>query len=255
MGERDEGEVKSDGGVSAEKGDEGKAEMKKDYDKHAVVREFSMGSLVLVRTPDLQGKLSDIWDGPYGVVRKVSQVVYELAVHTRRSKGSVAHVNRLKAWKNPEAHVLRVVMAEEDQEAKAVESRVVLSKPDLNEQQNRQIQELLAEFSDVVCQGIGKVQGVAHKIDTGEYAPVRSAPYRLAPAWWDQLREEVQALVEQGILKPSLSLWSSPMVPVRKPDGTVRLCIDFRQVNGITVPDPFQIPLIEDLLDSLSEAK
>ena len=146
-------------------------------------------------------------------------------------------------------------MAEEDQEAEAVESRVVLSKPDLNEQQNRQIQELLAEFSDVVCQGIGKVQGVAHKIDTGEYAAVRSAPYRLAPAWRDQLREEVQALVEQGILKPSLSPWSSPMVPVRKPDGTVRLCIDFRRVNGITVPDPFQIPLIEDLLDSLSEAK
>ena len=54
---------------------------------------------------------------------------------------------------------------------------------------------------------------------------------------------------------PSLSQWSLPMVPVRKPDGTVRLCIDFRRVNGITVPDPFQIPLIEDLLDSLSEAK
>ena len=97
-----------------------KAEMKKGYDKHAVVREFSMGLLVLVRTPDLQGKLSDIWDGPYEVVRKVSQVVYELAVPTRRSKSLVAHVNRLKAWKNPEAHVLRVVMAEEDQEAEAV---------------------------------------------------------------------------------------------------------------------------------------
>ena len=45
------------------------------------------------------------------------------------------------------------------------------------------------------------------------------------------------------------------MVPVRKPDGSVRLCIDFRRVNSITTPDPFQIPLIEDLIDSLSEAK
>ena len=45
------------------------------------------------------------------------------------------------------------------------------------------------------------------------------------------------------------------MVPVRKPDGSVRLCIDYRRINGITVPDPFQIPLIEDLLDSVSEAK
>ena len=45
------------------------------------------------------------------------------------------------------------------------------------------------------------------------------------------------------------------MVPVHKPDGTVRLCIDYRRINGITIPDPFQIPLIEDLLDSISEAK
>ena len=45
------------------------------------------------------------------------------------------------------------------------------------------------------------------------------------------------------------------MVPVCKPDSTVRLCIDYRRINGITIPDPFQIPLIEDLLDSISEAK
>ena len=45
------------------------------------------------------------------------------------------------------------------------------------------------------------------------------------------------------------------MVPVRKPDGTIRLCIDFRKVNSIAVPDPFKILLIEDILDSLSEAK
>ena len=69
------------------------------------------------------------------------------------------------------------------------------------------------------------------------------------------MREEVRTLAEQGILKPSLSPWSSPMVSVRKPDGTVRLCIDYRQINKVTTPDPFQIPLIDDLLDSLSEAK
>ena len=67
----------------------------------------------MISTPDMEGKLSDLWDGPYEVIRKVSPVVYELAVPSRRSKTLVAHVNRLKAWKNPEAHVLRVVMAEE----------------------------------------------------------------------------------------------------------------------------------------------
>ena len=232
-----------------------KEQMKKGYDKHAVERVFSVGSMVLVRTPDLEGKLSDLWDGPYEVIRKVSPVVYELAVPSRRSKTLVAHVNRLKAWKNPEAHVLRVVMAEEEQEAEEVASGMVLATPNLNEGQTGQLRDLLKEYDDVVCQKIGQVEGVDHKIETGEHAPVRSAPYRLAPAWRDQLREEVRTLAEQGILKPSLSPWSSPMVPVRKPDGTVRLCIDYRQINKVTTPDPFQIPLIDDLLDSLSEAK
>ena len=62
------------------------------------------------------------------MIRKVSSVVYELAIPSRRSKSLVAHVNRLKLWKNPEAHVLRVVMAEEEQEAEAVASRMVLSR-------------------------------------------------------------------------------------------------------------------------------
>ena len=86
--------------------------MKREYDKRAVERDFSVGTLVLVRMPDMEGKLSDVWDGPYEVVRKVSPVAYEFKVPSRRSKALVTHVNRLKEWKDPEAQVLRVVMAE-----------------------------------------------------------------------------------------------------------------------------------------------
>ena len=66
---------------------------------------------------------------------------------------------------------------------------------------------------------------------------------------------EVLSLLEQGIVRPSLSPWSSPMVPVRKPDGSVRLCIDFSKVNSITTPDPYAMLLIDDLIDQLGEAK
>ena len=135
--------------------------------------------------------MSDLWDGPYEVIRKVSSVVYELAVPSRRSKSLVAHVNRLKLWKNPEVHVLRVVMAEEEQEAEAVASRMVLSKPNLSKEQQEQLQELLREFGDVLSSQIGTVEGVEHTIDTGDHASVRVAPYRLAPAWRDKLCEEV----------------------------------------------------------------
>ena len=58
-----------------------------------------------------------------------------------------------------------------------------------------------------------KASAVAHQIDTGQHAPIRLVPYRLAPAWRDQLREEIHSLLDAGIM-------SSSMVPARKPDGS-----------------------------------
>ena len=58
---------------------------------------------MLVRTPDLAGKLEDIWEGPYEITRRISSVIYELTVPIRRTKKRVVHINMLKAWKSPEA--------------------------------------------------------------------------------------------------------------------------------------------------------
>ena len=55
-------------------------------------------------------------------------------------------------------------------------------------------------------------------------------------------------------IEPSASPWTSPMVPVKKRDGSIRLCIDFRKVNSVTVPDPYNMPLIEEMLDQVGEA-
>ena len=229
--------------------------MKRSYDRKTNIREFEEGSLVLVRTPDLQGKLADIWEGPYEVTRKVSSVTYQLAIPHRRSKSMVAHVNRLKEWHTPEAFVMRVVVADEESESLDTPGRVALSKPQLTSAQDKQMESLLNKYTDVICSEVGVVPTAKHLIDTGNQTPIRSVPYRLAPAWRDQLRREICTLLESGIIKPSTSPWSSPMVPVRKPDGSVRLCIDYRKINSVTTPDPFAIPLIEDLLDELGEAR
>ena len=102
---------------------------------------------------------------------------------------------------------------------------------------------------------IAAVVGVKHRVETGETKPTRVPPHRLATYWRDQLREEIKDLVEKGILRHSKSPWSSPMVPVRKPDNTVRLCIDYRKLNSCTQPDPYELPLVEDLLHQVGEAQ
>lgn len=103
-----------------EKEGKAKQDMKKQYDKHAKHR----------LEPDNTRFGGQVWEGPYEMLRKVSPVTYELAVPSRRSKSMVAHVNRLKQWHTPEASVLRVVVADADQDDEEPTSRVVLSKPE-----------------------------------------------------------------------------------------------------------------------------
>ena len=62
-------------------------------------------------------------------------------------------------------------------------------------------------------------------------------------------------LLQQGIIEESESPWASPIVMVPKSDGTLRLCTDFRKVNPVTVPDPFPLPRVEDLLDRVGQAR
>ena len=95
---------------------------------------------------------------------------------------------------------------------------------------------------------------MTHTIDTGQEAPVQVHPYTIAPAWREELRQEIFSLRDEGIINYSQSPWSAPMVPVRKANGQITLCIDFCVLNNITVPDPYQMPHVEDLLGKVSEA-
>ena len=168
------------------------------------------------------------------ITRRISSVTYELAVPTRWTKKSVVHIIMLMAWKNPEAPVFRVVAAEED-ECKDDQPRQ--DGEELALKQAQELQAVLKQFGDLICETIGKAHDTDHEIDTWEHTPIGSFPHWLTPAWKEQLRVQVLFLLEQGIVRPSLNLWSSPMVLVMKPDGSVRLSIDLRKFNSITTPD------------------
>ena len=77
--------------MAAEKDQQAKKTMKRYFDKNTKERELTEGSMVLVRCPELRGKLDDHWDGPYEVNRKITPVTYELAVPHRRAKVKVIH--------------------------------------------------------------------------------------------------------------------------------------------------------------------
>ncbi|XP_077223035.1 uncharacterized protein LOC143856655 [Tasmannia lanceolata] len=84
--------------------------------------------------------------------------------------------------------------------------------------------------------------------------PISKAPYRMAPAELKELKEQLSELLEKGFIRPSSSPWGAPVLFVKKKDGSLRLCIDYRQLNKVTVKNRYPLPRIDDLFDQLQGA-
>ena len=91
-------------------------------------------------------------------------------------------------------------------------------------------------------------------IDTGAHRPIHTAPYRKSNRDEQLLREETQKLLDNDIIEHSTSPWSSPVMLVKKKDGTTRFCVDYRRLNQVTTKDAFPLPRIHDIYDQLTKA-
>ncbi|GKB33393.1 putative reverse transcriptase domain-containing protein [Tanacetum coccineum] len=101
-------------------------------------------------------------------------------------------------------------------------------------------------------QGLPPARPVEFKIDLiPGAAPVARAPYRLAPSEIKELSEQLQELFDKGFIRPSFSPWGAPVLFVKKKDGSFRMCIDYRELNKLTVKNRYPLPRINDLFDQL----
>ncbi|GJR38349.1 putative reverse transcriptase domain-containing protein [Tanacetum coccineum] len=82
-------------------------------------------------------------------------------------------------------------------------------------------------------------------------APVARAPYRLAPSEMKELSDQLKELSDKGFIRPSSSPWGAPVLFVKKKDGSFRMCIDYRELNKLTVKNRYPLPRIDDLFDQL----
>ncbi|GKB52466.1 putative reverse transcriptase domain-containing protein [Tanacetum coccineum] len=100
--------------------------------------------------------------------------------------------------------------------------------------------------------GLPPSRQVEFKIDlVPGAAPVARAPYRLAPSEMKELSEQLKELLEKGFIRPSSSPWGAPVLFVKKKDGSFRMCIDYRELNKLTVKNRYLLPRIDDLFDQL----
>ena len=119
------------------------------------------------------------------------------------------------------------------------------------------LQKQLSEFTDMFdCNGgTGRTTVTQHTIDTGDQGPIWQHPRRIPIHYQNQLEEMIQDMLKRGIIRPSSSSWASPVVLVKKKDGSLRLCVDYRKLNALTKKDTFPLPRIDTTLDALSGAK
>ena len=98
---------------------------------------------------------------------------------------------------------------------------------------------------------LGTITHGEHCIDTGDSAPVKDPIRRLAPHKKKIVEENVNKLLEMDVIQPSNSPWCASPVLVKKPDGSIRWCVDWRNLNKVTVKDAYAIPRVDDCLDLL----
>ncbi|XP_035546655.1 uncharacterized protein LOC118348672 [Juglans regia] len=114
------------------------------------------------------------------------------------------------------------------------------------------------EFPDVFVEelpGLPPVRDMEFVIDLElGAAPVHKAPYRMALAKLKELKTQLQELVDKGFIQPSTSPWGAPVLFVKKKDGTLRMCIDYRELNKVTIKNKYPLPRIDDLFDQLQGA-
>ena len=233
------------------------------YDQTATVRQFSVGDQVLVLLPDDLDKFQAQWFGPYTVQERVSDVTYRIATPERRKKSRLFHANMIKPWTTP-VHILAVQCTGDNDEA-ADELPVHTLEtgqrarpnvnPHLTATQKEEIEDLLVELAGDFSDEPGLTDVVTHSIRTGDCPPVFQHPYRIPAAWQEQVRDEIKSMLDAGIIVPSDSPWTSPVIPVKKKDGGMRLCIDYRKLNSVTSEGKYQMPRVDEMVEKLGKAE
>lgn len=107
------------------------------------------------------------------------------------------------------------------------------------------------ELFDIDGRPLTRTSLVYHQIHTGSVALVRGPPHRTSPAERREISQQIADMLEKKIIEPSSSSWSSPVVLVKKKDGSWRFCADYRRLNKVTTKDDYPLPQVDDILDSL----
>ena len=244
------------------------------YDKRARDRKFNPGDEVLVLLPSSGSKFLSRWQGPYKVIRKISDVNYEVDTGKTRKRKRIYHINLLRTWESDSDFVLGVIGSETNENATGVSHDIEMEIPELwpvsqpsqtwkdcsisselSHDQKSQLQEMLSQFDSVMSDKPGLTNVCEFSIQTTTNEPIRQRPYPLPQTAKIKLKSELDDMKQLGVISESTSPYAAPIVMVPKKDNSIRLCCDYRKLNAHTVFDPYMMPRTDHIIDDIGHAK
>ena len=222
--------------------------------------------------------------GPYTVEKKASDLNYIITTPDRRKQKQLCHINMLKEYVDRDSSNVAQVNVissvpqkqsemnceEVDYEemnfhktgptCSKLQNSDILKDLDkklshLDQTQRDELKMLILEYEHLFPDIPTRTDEIYHDVDIEGSKPIKQHPYRMNPMKSQYLREEVQYLLDNDFIEPSQSDWSSPCILVPKPDGTCRMCTDYRKVNSVTKTDSFPVPRMDDSIDNIGQAK
>jgi len=276
LGQRNDPEITSLSELARSSLESCQKDMKDRFDVKAVRRNFDVGQKVLVLLPVQNNPLQARYVGPYVIQNKISEVNYVLSTPDRRKKTQLCHVNMLKTYfdrseitSREQASVNVVCSYSENNldesnlcdvtcSAKLTNSESLqnledkLKHLDINKKEDLLL--LVGSYEHLFSDSPTQTNVIFHDVDVGDASPIKQHPYRTNPIKQQHMEKEIRYLLENGFIEPSKSNWSSPCILVPKPDGSYRLCTDYRKLNNVTKSDSYPIPRMEDCVDKIGNA-
>lgn len=125
----------------------------------------------------------------------------------------------------------------------------------LTSAQQKILNRVIDKFTTLATNELGCAKDIIHTINTGDAAPIKSRQYPLSPYMQSKLHAEIKDMLKAGVIEPSVSEWSSPLLLIKKKNGEVRTCFDGRKLNSVTIKDSYPLPRTDAILNRLRKAK
>lgn len=124
---------------------------------------------------------------------------------------------------------------------------------ELSDDQKHELDSVVDKLFQDLPEGLGCTHLVEHKITTTS-PPIKQRNYPVSPVIQQHIDGEIDQMLADGVIEPSKSPWSSPIILVKKKNNTYRFCIDYRKLNQVSIPDAYPLPYISSILDKLRNA-